>query len=405
MRILQINAVGQSGSTGRTCHEIAAYVNGHTSHSCYTAFAQGTTDAYSYQIGTAIEWKVHAFMSRLSGEQAHFSFRGTAKLIAYIKTLRPDIIHLRNLHGNYIHLPMLLRYLAEEDIPTVVTLHDCWFYTGKCCHYTADRCDRWQSGCHNCPRLKKDNKSWFRDATPKLWEEKKELFKAIPRLAVVGVSDWITNEARKSYLSCANAITRIYNWIDLGVFSPKEGAERLKKQLVLENTKIVLGVASGWGKAKGLDGFIRLADLLGEGYAVILVGKMPGRLALPPNMRHIPVTESVDALAEYYTMADVFVTLSLEETFGKVSAEALACGTPVVCFDSTANGELVGEGCGAVVAPNDLDGVVKAIRRICGDGKSKYSFVCRSFAVENFAKEERIREYLSLYEWLIEAER
>ena len=405
MKILQINAVGQSGSTGRNCKEIAEYINHHTPHDCYTAFSQGATDEYSYQIGTPVEWKLHAFMSRLSGEQAHFSMKGTKNLFSYMESLKPDVVHLNNLHGNYINLPMLLQYLARKDIPTVATLHDCWFYTGKCCHYTADRCDRWQSGCHNCPRLKKDNKSWFRDATPKLWKEKKSLFEAVPRLAVVGVSDWITSEARKSFLSCAKEITRIYNWIDLDVFSPREGTEQRKKQLGLENEKIVLGVASGWGKAKGLDGFIHLADLLGKDYTVMLIGKMPEHLAFPKNMCHIPATESVDELAEYYTMADVFVTLSLEETFGKVSAEALACGTPVVCYDSTANRELVGAGCGAVLEPGDLEGVANAVRKICNDGKGEYSAACRSFAVDNFAMEERIREYLSLYERLIRAER
>lgn len=400
MKILQINAVGQYGSTGRNCKELAEYINTCTEHSCYTAFAQGTVDEYSYQIGTKIEWKTHALMSRLTGEQARFSAKGTKALLRYMDGLQPDVVHLNNLHGNYIHLPMLLKYLAENDIPTVLTLHDCWFYTGKCCHYTVDHCNRWKSGCYDCPRLQKDNKSWFRDATSKLWEEKKELFEAIPRLAVIGVSDWITNEARESFLSCAKESRRIYNWIDLNMFYPRETGSEVKARLGLGDQKIVLGVASGWSNSKGLNSFIRLAGLLGKNYTILLVGKMPEGTVLPENMVRIPGTESTDELAEYYSSADVFVTLSLEETLGKVSAEALACGTPVVCYDSTANGELVGKGCGAVLQPGDIEGIAEAVREICADGKEKYSSACRAFATDNFKKEDRIEDYLELYKCL-----
>ena len=396
MKILQINAVGQSGSTGRTCQEFASFINNHTSHTCYTAFAQGKTGEFCYQIGDRIEWKSHAFLSRLTGKQAHFSRRGTRGLLRYIGQIQPDIVHLRNLHGNYIHFPMLMKFLAENRIPVVLTLHDCWFFTGKCTHYTVDLCDRWISGCHDCPRLKKDNRSWFRDATSELWKEKKTLFSSLSALAVVGVSDWITEEARKSFLSCAKEIIRIYNWIDLDLFSSQNATE-LSEKLKSGKKHLVLGVASGWSGDKGLYDFMKLAEKLQDTAMIALVGNLPEKEKLPENILSIPSTESVETLVRYYNAADVFVTLSLEETFGKVSAEALACGTPVVCYDSTANGELVGEGCGAVVPPKDLDSAEQAVREILANGKKKYSSGCRVFAENNFEKIERIKDYLYIY--------
>lgn len=397
MKILQINAVGQYGSTGRTCREISEYINQETEDICYTAFSEGVADKYSYRIGTSLEKKIHALLSRVSGKQAHFSRRGTRELLRYMDEIKPDVVHLHNLHGNYIHLPQLLRYLASNDIPTVLTLHDCWFYTGKCCHYTADECYKWKTGCHHCPRLKKDNASWFRDATPQLWGEKKKLFEAIPRLAVVGVSDWITNEAGKSFLACAKEIRRIYNWIDLEVFCPRENSFAIRTLMGITGKKVVLGVASGWSDAKGLGEFIRLAGLLGDDYAVVLVGHMPDGFGLPSRIYHIPATESPDELAEYYSMADVFVTLSLEESFGKVSAEALACGTPVICYDSTANGELVGEGCGKVISPGNLGETAAAVKEICAAEKQLFTVRCRAFAGMNFSKAVRINDYMELY--------
>ena len=217
-------------------------------------------------------------------------------------------------------------------------------------------------------------------------------------MAVTGVSQWTVDEGKKSFLRCAKIIERIYNWIDMETFQPQPSAAEARARLIPEGKKMVLGVASRWSNAKGLDGFLALSDRLGEDYVICLVGAMPEGVELPAQMMHISATDSPQKLAELYTMADVFVTMSPEETFGKVSAEALSCGTPVVCYDSTANKELVGPGCGAVHALGDLDAVEHSVRTICQNGKEHYTEACRAFAQENFKKEDRIRDYLKLYE-------
>ena len=402
MKILQINAVYGTGSTGRIVAELDRALQEQGIESLVVTPKSNVPKNNICIIGSRLDRKIHGFWSRLSGKQGHFSKGATKKLIRYMEKQRPDVVHLHNLHGNYIHLPMLLRYLGAQDVPTVLTLHDCWFYTGKCCHYTVDGCSRWKSGCHSCPRLHKDNVSWFRDATPSLWAEKKALFDAIPRLAVAGVSDWITSEARQSFLSGAREITRIYNWIDLEVFLPRKIPEQMRKRLNLSGQKVVLGVASGWSGAKGLDGFIELSRRLGREFRVLLVGKMPKGQILPEEIRSISATDSAEELAGYYNLADVFITLSLEESFGKVSAEALACGTPVVCYDSTANRELVGPGCGYAVSPGKMDEIEKAVRAVCEAGKGAFSEPCRAFAAEHFDKAGQISEFLALYRRITE---
>ncbi len=397
MKILQINAVYRKGSTGRTCKELSEYING-TDNTCYSVYAYGSTDnSYTHRMSTSTDIRFHSFMSRLTGKQGYFSVLSTKRLINYINDLKPDVVHLRNLHGNYINLPLLLEHLADKDIPTVVTLHDCWFYTGKCCHYTVTGCYKWKQGCYKCPSLRKDNKSWFIDATASMWKRKKQLFEKIPRLAVVGVSDWITSEARESYLSCARILRRIYNWIDLNVFYPKDETEDVRHRLNITGKKVILGVASFWDDSKGLKDFVSLSRILSDDYVIVLIGRLNADIELSRNMIHIPVTESLSELTEYYSMADVFVTLSVEESFGKVSAEALACGTPVVCCNSTANPELVGNGCGRVVEPGDINAFAAAVYELSNKDKKEISSHCRSFAEKNFNKNDRIEDYLSLY--------
>ena len=396
MKILQINAVNKIASTGRNAFELSEYLSLH-GHSSVIAYSKGPSvnPDREFKIGGNTDTKIHGLMSRLFGKQGYYSNGATKKLLRYMNDYAPDVVVLNNLHGNYINLPMLLKYLAKKDIATVAVLHDCWFYTGKCCHYTTQGCYKWQDSCGNCPTLKKYNKSWFFDRTKSMLRDKKELFGNIPRLAVVGVSDWITNEAKKApVFKNAKVFERIYNWIDTDKFVPKETTD-LRTKMGLTDKKVILCVASGWSKEKGLDTVLEIAQRLDEGERILLVGNISADVSLSEKIIHVPATNSVDELVSYYSMADVFVQPSLEETFGKVSAEALACGTPVVCFDSTANPELVGEGCGAVVNVGDIDNMLCEIRTLFK--RPSCSNNCISFAVLNFEKEKNLLNYLCLF--------
>lgn len=401
MRILQINAVNQIGSTGRNVSETADFLQ-REGHTCAVAYSVGPTvrSEIEFHLGSAVDTKLHGLLSRVSGKQGYFSKRATRKLLSFTDKFAPDVVVLHNLHANYIHLPMLLGYLAEKDIVTVAVLHDCWFYTGKCCHYTVVGCIKWQERCGNCPALKKYNISWFFDKTAEMLADKKALFGAIPRLGVVGVSDWLTKEAQKApVFQNAKVIQRIYNWVDTDLFIPQD-TTALRAQMGLQNKQVLLCLASGWSKAKGLDTVLRLAERLTKEQILLLVGNAPQEQLTDPQIRHIPATNDTKELAALYSMADVFVQPSLEETFGKVTAEALSCGTPVVCFDSTANPELVGEGCGTVVPVGDVQAMNNAIQQILKQGKEAFSPNCRNYAVEHFQKGRNLKEYLNLFEIL-----
>lgn len=403
MRVLQINAVNKTGSTGRNVYEIVQYMNEHGDEG-FVATAVAGGEEHEYVIGTQYDHKIHALLSRVTGYQACFSSCATKRLIRYIKQIKPDVVHINNVHSNYIHLSMLLGYLAEMDIATVVTLHDCWFYTGHCFHYTLIDCDKWKNGCNHCPQIHDGNASWFFDTSGQMWAKKKSAFEKIPRLAVVGVSDWITDEARQSFLQNAKIIQRVYNWVDIDIFHPvtREKIHEKKIQYQLKDKYIILGVASQWDEKKGFGKFLELSELLNEDEQIVLVGEVPGNSVVPENIALIPKTESVEMLAEIYGMADVFVTFSKEESFGKVSAEALSCGTPVICYNATANPELVGKECGIVLNQYSMADVQMAIAMIRRKGKAFYAENCRSWARKQFAMDTCIKQYMDIYRHLIE---
>ncbi len=405
MKIIQINAVYETASTGRTCMELSDELRKH-GNEVYTAYSAGYSNAeYTYKIGTDFDTKIHALCSRIFGLQGYYSVNATKRLLKYIDSINPDVVHLRNLHANYINLPMLLKYLAKKDIATVITLHDCWFFTGKCTHYTADGCYKWKTGCSHCIRLKKDIPSWFFDRTSKMWSDKNKLFNAIPRLAVVGVSDWITDQARQSFLKNANIVKRIYNWINLNTFYPRRENVR-KKYGISEDKFTILTVSAGWNEnSDKFKDAVKLSKLTDKTMQIVIVGSGVNKDLLPENVIWIDYVDGTDELANIYSSADVYVHLSREDTFGKVVAEAMACGTPAVVYDATALPELIGEGCGYAVECGNVSALFKAVKLIKSNTKNYYSEKCRSFAEENFDKNKLIRETQILYREIIDDKR
>ncbi len=404
MKILQINAVYKRLSTGSNVYEMNEALR-RQGHQAVAAFSVGAVEIpeEEYLIGALPGQKIHALLSRLTGLQGYFSSHSTKKLLQYMDGYRPDVVVLNNLHANYIHLPMLLKYLAKHDIPTVAVLHDCWFYTGKCCYYTAAGCDKWKDQCGNCPLLSQHNKSWFFDRTRKAHRDRQELFGAIPRLGVVAVSEWLLHQAIQApVFRNAVQMARIHNWIDTRMFRPMD-SEALRDKLGLKDKKVLLAVAAVWEERKGLSTLVKIAEELGEDEILVLIGNLGKNKVSSQRIVSISRTDSREELAQYYSMADVFLQPSVEETFGKVTAEALACGTPVVCFDSTANPELVGENCGSVVSAGDWEGMLREARKILLNGKAAYTDFCSCFAYKRFNVEKNMEQYMALFRSLQEA--
>lgn len=390
MKILQINATNKYGSTGTNIQELKLYFQ-EKGHTCFNAVAYGE-DA-DYYIGCKLDRNIHGFLSRVFGMQGYFSTISTLDLIKWMKRIKPDVVLLNNVHGNYLNFRLIIKYCIQKDIPIVFVLHDCWFYTGKCCHYTVNGCYKWKTiSCDHCPRIHLDNISWFFDRTNRMVKDKYKLYKEIKYGGIIGVSQWILKEAEQSIMTSISNKVVIYNWVNLEVFKPV--------QCHRENEFIILGVCADWQYSKGLDDALKLSKILPKGMRLCLIGNIieSGIKKEDYNILFIPRTENREELVEWYNRAGVFVNFSLEESFGKVTAEALACGTPVIVKNSTANPELVGEGCGYVVIESDVKDIMAKCLMIKENGKSYYSAKCRKFAINNFSYRINAEKYLDFLE-------
>ena len=397
MKVLQINSVSGYGSTGSICEEIAVALE-NEGHECFIAFGQ-LTSSYknNFKIGTKIENHLHNLGSRIFGKQGYFTKNGTRKLIAFIEKYNPDVIHLHNLHGNYLNLPILFSFLRNFEGKIVYTLHDCWAFTGKCSHYTDVACYKWKTECISCVQVKKYPPSLFLDNSTEMFHDKKEWLTNLPNLQIITVSHWLESQVRQSFLKEKN-IQTIYNWIDMDVFKPIElYTNQFKYKIDITKFTILL-VSAGWYKndAKWLD-LVKLASQIPVDFQIIVVGKIDKSCKIPNNVINLNYVNSKEKMAELYNIADTYIHLSSEDTFGKVIAEALACGTPAIVYNSTACPEIVGNNCGIIVNKGNIDEIYYAIKEIKSNTKAYYSENCISFVTENFSMKTNILKTLNLY--------
>ncbi len=402
-KLFQINVEANYGSTGRIASGIGDLVlkNGWESYIAYGQ-KQASSNSELSKVGGKLDFYNHVIHTRLFDRHGLASLKPTDKLIEKIKHIQPDIVHLHNIHGYYLNYPRLFNFLGSSDIPIVWTLHDCWALTGHCTHFENIDCQRWQTSCHSCPQKNVYPSSILRDRSKKNHADKKKYFQLPKKIEIVTVSNWLNQVVGKSFLSGYPRKT-IHNGLDIEVFRPSNNISLIEK-FDLNDSLVFLGVASVWAENKGLGDFIRLSEHLAENEKIVLIGLKKEQIAkLPENIIGLERTQNIEELAAWYSISDIYINTSVEESFGMTTAEAMACGTPVVVYNSTACPEMVNSKVGEIVEKNDIEGLRNALNTILSKPKGWYSKNCREFVVRNFNKEERYNDYFNLYNTLLNA--
>ena len=396
-KLLIINVTVNSGSTGRIAEEIGqtAINNGYE-----TYFAYGRTARESkckiIKIGNGLNVNFHGVESMLFDNHGFSSRLATKKLIRKIERIKPDIINIHNLHGYYINVKILFKYLSKINIPVVWTFHDCWAFSGHCSHFIKHNCYKWKNECYSCPNIKGYPKSLLFDRSKKNYIKKKELFTKIDKLTIVSPSQWLSNFIDESFFK-HKKINTINNGIDTNIFKAIDNIKDIKTKLNINNEKVIIGVASVWTYSKGLDDFTKLNELLPNNYKIILVGLNKKQIkALPDGIIGVERTESIIQLAELYNIADVFVNPTYADNFPTTNIEALACGTPVITYKTGGSPEAIDEKTGIVVEQGNIYQLKEAIELVAKD-KNRYTENCRERAVNLYNKQDRFNDYIKLF--------
>lgn len=389
--ILQINVTANWGSHGKIAEAIGSLAIDKGWKSMI-AYGRGTPNSRSQllRIGNDLDMRIHGLETRLLDRHGLASANSTRNFIKRAIEFNPDIIHIHNIHGYYLNYPILFDWLKCLNKPVIWTLHDCWPWTGHCAYYTFSQCNKWQTQCKLCPSLSSYPKSIY-DGSLRNFETKKEAFLGVNNMTLVAVSNWISEELKNSFLMDYPTKV-IHNGIDVSVFKPSSVKPPLR------DTKVILGVASVWDKRKGFEEFIKLHTLLDTKYHIILVGLSNKQIsALPDGISGIQRTESANQLADLYSMADVFVNPTFEDNFPTTNIEALACGTPVITYNTGGAPEAIDANTGIIVERGDVDGLASAIMKITKDTNKYTSEQCRNRALTCFDKDICFKKYFDLY--------
>jgi glycosyltransferase involved in cell wall biosynthesis len=339
MKVLLIDVNYKHSSTGKIVHDLyqGLMANGHEAAVCY---GRGPLEVGEniYKFGINLETYFHAAITRLSGLTGYFSPISTFRLIRYIKRFNPDVVHIHELHAYFVNYLPIINYLKKNNIRTIWTFHCEFMYTGKCGH--ANECNNWKVECHDCPQIREYPKSLLFDFTRKMFRDKKRLFTDFSNLVIVTPSQWLADRVKQSFLSDKN-IYVIHNGINTeNIFFPRD-FQHLKEKHQLKDEKIVLAVAPDlMSKQKGGRWVVELAKRFkGQNVKFILIGVKDLREEFDDNIIALGRTDNQVELAEYYSMADVFVICSERENFPTTCLEALSCGTPVLGFDTGGTSE------------------------------------------------------------------
>ncbi len=402
MKLLQINTTVNSGSHGRIAEDIGRVLmlNGHESYIAYGR-RNLSSSSEAIKIGSILDVRLHVLKSHFFDLHGFGSTAATKTFIEEVKKIDPDIIHLHNIHGYYINFEVLFNYLKQAGKPVVWTLHDCWPFTGHCSYFDAVNCYKWETECIRCPNLKAYPRSFFIDNSRNNFNKKKDLFNGISNLTIVTPSHWLANHVKRSFLKeCPVKV--IYNGIDTSVFSPvnNNGEGKIQSSCL---GKYILGVASTWDRRKGLADLVKLREILPSKTNIVLVGlkseQIPG---LPERIIGLERTNNLEELAALYRGAEVFVNPTYVDNFPTTNIEALACGTPVITYNTGGSPEAIDENTGFVVKKGNIEGLYEEIERISNKGKKHYQAFCRKRAVRLFKKELLYQDYVKLYTQMLD---
>jgi len=401
MRVLQINSIVNKGSTGRIVEEIGNVLIDH-GHESYIAFGRGQAKSNSnlIKIGSSLNVYIHGTYTILTDKHGLgcTSLIATKKLIKKIKNISPDIIAFYSPHGYYLNLPILFDFFKESNIPIIWTLFDCWAFTGHCSYFDDIHCEKWKTHCNKCPKTKNYPSSWV-DNSFYNFDTKKKLFTSINNMELITHSQWLGELVKDSFLNKyqVNVTPSAIN-LDLFQYTSSE----LEEKYTLRTKKVILGCASSWSNRKGYNDFIKLSTLLSKEYQIVMIGLSKKEIkGLPKNIIGFSRTESIKELAQWYSLAFVFVNPTSQDNFPTTNLESLACGTPVITYNTGGSPEAIDDQTGFVVEKGNVQGIFESIEKLNYINYEEISKACRERAERLYDKNKRYLDYLKIFERIL----
>ena len=400
MKILTINWTYGYGSTGKIILDIEHELQDIDFFHCVEYQTLDVAENV-YVLTNWLTCRVYNRTSRLKGLQYQNGVLPTNRLLRKISEYKPDIVHIHCPNGHTLNLYRLLNYLKVNRIPTVITNHAEFFYTGNCPH--AFECKQYMDGCKNCSDYKLATNSLLFNRSAEAWKKMYQCFRGFNNLRMVCVSDWQSNRLQGSTICAGIPCNVIYNGVDTSVFNVN-GYDTFRKK------KIVLFVTASFSNdsndPKGGNYIIALADRIKDRYPDVefwIAG--PDRtnsVKLPCNMAVLGEVTDQARLAELYSNADITIIASRRETFGMTCAESMCCGTPVVGFENGGTESIAIKEFSQFAPYGNVDELEKILLEWINKKQYLDREMWAEHAQKKYSKQTMAQQYYNIYKELLE---
>ena len=157
---------------------------------------------------------------------------------------------------------------------------------------------------------------------------------------LVGISKWIETEIKKSLIFKNSKVYQIYNCIDDDLFFPEKiNVAREKLNLPQKKFIILIGSQKLNDKLKDNKKILELVDnkKFKDFYFITFGSKFNSF----KNLKNFGFVNDKNILRKIYSAANIFMSFSKQEAFGKTIVESIMCNTPVISSDNISSKELI----------------------------------------------------------------
>lgn len=399
MKVLTINCIYEKFSTGTIIKDIAYELKDSVDF-IFTYEIGPKSINGRYRIAGKYEFYLNYVLARLMGLKYGTGVFTTNKLCRYIACNKPDVVHIHCPNTNSVNLYKLIDFLKVNQIPTVITNHAEFFYTGNCAY--AEECLGFTTGCGSCKKVFDASHPYLFDRTAFEWKKMKRSFEGFDKLILIAVSPWQKERIMLSPIMKNKKVKVVCNGVDTNTFHVAEHVPTVVTELRRNGIKKVFLHVTGsfepnHNDLKGGRFIVEIAKKL-EDAVIIVVGNssIPNEEIKFDNIIFLGEIKDPHVLAEFYSAVDTTIIASKRETFGMVCAESLCCGTPIVGFVSGGPESIALEEYSAFVEYGNCNLLLQKAYHMANIKENRCHEISKK-AIEKYSKKRMAEEYYKIY--------
>lgn len=401
MKVLEVNNIDLAGRRFNG-YDIMEEINNNTDDICKQIVTYKSSNNFNVSKFYDNNDELNVEYSLIAAEQEILSVHNVLSLTSNIlKDKRvfksADIVHYHLFHNTKLSLCQLEELVSLK--PSVITLHDPWWFTGRCVH--PEECQQWKKGCQNC----KDLGTLFPlpyDNSSALWKLKESVYKNLD-VDIIVATPFMTKCIKDCKMTNFKNVHVVPFGIDLDAFSPKFSQEEARRKLnINEETDIVIFLRAQRAH-KGTEYVEEALKMLNTDKKITVLTCSETHLldSLKEKFDILDLGNITnDKIQLAFNACDMFLMPSVGESFGLMAIEAMASSKPIIVFDNTALPYVThAPECGVLVENKNSTKLMEAIQMLIENEEEriKRGNLGRKICEEEYDVKEYNKKIIDIY--------